>query len=66
MWCFCGRAVLGMDANHVFTHVSLIKGVIAVQVLVPRACPRCWVGPSLCSVAVTAVLGMESPPQLLD
>lgn len=46
--------------------VSLKKSVIGIQVLVSRACTRFWMGPPLCSMAVTAILGVESPSQLLD
>ena len=54
-----------MDASHVFPQsvlaiISLIGGVICV--VVSRACAGCEVGLTLCSVAVTALLGVGFAP----
>ena len=54
------RAVFGTDVCHIFPQgvlavVPLIGGVFGV--VVTRACTGCWVGPPLCSVVVTAMLG---------
>ena len=57
---FGERAAFGMDACHVFPQgvlapVLLIGGVFIV--VLKRAHTGCWVGPPLCSVGFTALLG---------
>ena len=63
------RTVFGMDACHIFPQgvlavIALIGGGIGV--VVTTVCTRCWAGPPLCSVVVTALSGAASAPQLLE
>ena len=58
-----------MDPSHVFPHsvlavIPLIGGVVVVAV--PRACEGCEAELSLYSMAVTALSGVWSAPQLLE
>ena len=62
------RAVLGMDACHIFLQgvlavIALIGCVIVV--VVTRACTGYWVRATLCSVVITALLGVGFSSQLL-
>ena len=57
-----------MDASHNFPQsvlaiIPLIGGVIGV---VTVDCTGCWVGPPLCFMTVTALLGVGAVPQLLE
>lgn len=56
-----------MDASHVFSQsvlavIPLKRSVISV---VTKTCTEYGVGPPLCSVAITALSGLGSIPQLL-
>ena len=67
-YIFGVKTVSSMDAFHIFPQcvlsvVSFIGGLIGI--VVTTACPGCWVGPPLCSVVVTALLGAGSAPYLL-
>ena len=56
-----------MPASHVFPQsVLAVIPLIVIGVVVTKACTGCWVGLSLCSVAVTALLGAGYAPQFLE
>ena len=61
------RAVFDMDSCHIFLIVPLIGGVFGIVVpQYQKACTRCWVRPSLYSVAVSSVEGQCLPPSCLN
>ena len=58
------RAVFDMDSCHIFLIVPLIGRVLGI--VVTKACTRCWVRPSLYSVAVSSVERQYLPPSCLN
>ena len=63
------RAGFDLDATHIFPQgvlvtITLIGGVVAVRG--SKGCTRCEAGLPFWSVAVTALSGMWSVPQLLE
>ena len=66
---FGARAVLGMDASHIFPQSVLVVIPliwICHWCVVTRACTGCWAGPLLCSMAVIALSEAQSASQLLE